>query len=134
MRFYYCSQNNCSISPITLRRLPLRSSSKTIIIWHSKQVKTLYNQWFGVALWNSLFEKKLNIHKKMPAVESCLYKTMGSQVEPFWFFQSSNPVERMRISKIIAFKITFFEKLVFPFQRSLTYKYTDAYNTLLSIP
>ena len=36
----------------------------------------------------------------------------------------------MRIPKIIAFKVTFFEKLVFPFHRSLTYKYTDAYNIL----
>ena len=40
----------------------------------------------------------------------------------------------MRIPKIIAFKVTFFEKLVFPFQRSLTYKYTDAYIALLSVP
>ena len=30
---------------------------------------------------------------------------------PFWFFQCSNSVEHMRIPKIVAFKVTFFEKL-----------------------
>ena len=131
MRFYHCSQNSCSISPITLRQLPLRSPTKTII-WHSKQVKTLYNQWLGAVLWNSLSEKNLNIPKKMSAVESRLYKIMGRHVELFPFFQSRNPVEHMRIPRIIAFKVTFFDKL-FPYQRNLTYKYKDAYNTLLPI-
>ena len=62
---------------LPLRKLPLRSPTKTIIIWHSKQIKTLYNQWFGAVLWNSLSEKKLNIHKKTSAVECRLYKIMG---------------------------------------------------------
>ena len=43
---------------IALRQLPLRSPTKTIIIWNSKQIKTLYSQWFGVVLWSSLSEKK----------------------------------------------------------------------------
>ena len=60
----HCSQNSCNILPITLRQLPLCSSTKATIIWHSKQTKTLYSQWFGAALWNSLSEKKLNIHRK----------------------------------------------------------------------
>ena len=62
---------------LPLRQLLLRSSRKTIIIWHFKQIKTLYNQWFEAVLWNSLSEKVLNIHKKMSAVESRLYKIIG---------------------------------------------------------
>ena len=60
MRFYHCSQNSYNIS-ITLRQLLLRSSKKAATIWHSKQTKTLCNQWFGAVLWNSLSEKKMNI-------------------------------------------------------------------------
>ena len=68
----------------------------------------------------------------MSAVESRLYKIMGGQVELFQFFQSRNPVEHIGIPRIIAFKVTFFEK-PFPYQRNLTYEYKDAYNTLLPI-
>ena len=39
MRFYYGSQRSCSISPITLRQIPLRSSMKIIIIWLTRQIK-----------------------------------------------------------------------------------------------
>ena len=61
MTFSQCSQKSWSISPITMRQLPLRSSAKTVIIWHSNQIKTLYNQWFRPVLWNSLSEKKNGI-------------------------------------------------------------------------
>ena len=60
MRFY-------NTSPLTLRQLPSRNSTKTTIIWRSKQTKTLYNQWFETVLWNSLSEKNLNIHWKTRA-------------------------------------------------------------------
>ena len=101
MRFSQCSQKSWSISPITMRQLPLRSSAKTVIIWHSKQIKTLYNQWFRPVLWNSLSEKiYIYIHRKMSAVESRLYKVMGYWVKPFWYFQSSNSLEHMRMPKV----------------------------------
>ena len=40
---------------LPLRQLPLSSPTKTIIIWNSKQIKTLYNQWFRAALPNIKF-------------------------------------------------------------------------------
>ena len=46
-------------------------------------------------------------NKDMPSVESHSYKTVGQRVEPFWFFQSSNSVEHMRIPKIVAFNVAF---------------------------
>ena len=50
LRFYHCSQNIDSISQITLWQLPLRSPTKAIIIWLTKQIKTLYNHWFRAVL------------------------------------------------------------------------------------
>ena len=105
MRFYHCSQNSYSISSITLRQLFLHNSTKTIIICHSKQIKTLCNQWFGALLCTSLSENFLNIHRKMAALESRLNKIMGLRVESFWHFQISNSVEHIRLPKVVAFKV-----------------------------
>ena len=130
MRFYHCSQNSCSISPIPLRQFPLRSPTKTIIIWHSKQIKTLYNQWFEL-FCETACPKKIWIFMRKCQPQSLVYiKSWGNErFEPSRFLQSSNPVGHMRIPNIVAFTVTFFccWKTVFPCQRSLTYKYTDAH-------
>ena len=100
---------------LRLRQLPLHSSTKTIVIWHSKQIKTLYNRWFGAVLSNIEFwtfirkRQRIFIRKRLVYIKSWANKS----VEPFWFFQSSNPAEHMRIPKIITFKVTFSEKLCF---------------------
>ena len=44
MRFQQKSQSSYFISPITLQQLPLRHPAKTIIIWLTKQIKTLYEK------------------------------------------------------------------------------------------
>ena len=55
---------------------------------------------------------------------------MGQRVEPFWFFQSSNSVEHMRIPKIVAFKVTFFEKLKSLFRSSEGYSEPGRISTM----
>ena len=119
-----------------LRQLPLHSSTKTIIIWHSKQIKTLYNRWFGAVFSNIEFWRFIRKRQRVFIRKSPVYiKSWGNKsVEPFWFFQSSNPVEHMQIPKIISFKGTFFWKTLFSYQRSLTYENMDVYKTLLPIP
>ena len=99
----------------------LRSPTKITIIWHSNQIKTFYNQWSGVVLWNSLSKIFLNIHRKMSAMEFRLHKVIGSWAEPFWFFESSNSAEHMRISKVVAFKVAFIEKVKSLFRSSVGY-------------
>ena len=47
----------------------------------------------------------------MSTVESRLNKVMRKQVEPFWFFWSSNSAEHMRIPKVVAIKVAFIWKL-----------------------
>ena len=46
---------------------------------------------------------------------------MGYQVEPFWFFQSSNSVEHMGIAKVVAFKVAFIWTLKSLFRSSEGY-------------
>ena len=103
MRFYHRSQN--SIFPITLRQLPLCSPKKTIIIWHFKQIKALYNKCFGAVLWNSLSKKKIEYSKE----------NISGGVS---FSQGSYFVEHMRIPKAVVLKVAFIWKLKSLFRSS----------------
>ena len=57
----------------------------------------------------------------MSVVEYHLHKIMGQQVQPFWFFHSSNYVEHMGIPKVVAFKVVFIWKLKHLFRSSEGY-------------
>ena len=74
LRFYHCSQNIDSISQITLWQLPLRSPTKAIIIWLTKQIKTLYNHWFRAVLYT--FAHHAVLYQPFFFMTLCYYHVM----------------------------------------------------------
>ena len=64
MRFYHCSQNSYSIPRITLRQLPLRSSTKATLFGILNKQKPFTISGLELFCEIACLKKNFNIHRK----------------------------------------------------------------------